>query len=97
MAKKEHEMLFKLGARLNQNFNGTFNSAQKALRDTKNEISALNKVQGEVNAYQKQQESLENTEKKLEKYKRQLENVRRELAESGTCNSELANKEEDLK
>lgn len=97
MANKEYEMLFKLGAKLNQNFNGTFNSAQKALAETKKEISALNKVQSEVNAYQKQQESLEKTEEKLEKYKRQLENVRKEMAESSTYSSELANKEEDLK
>lgn len=97
MANKEYEMLFKLGAKLGQNFSGTFNSAQKALKETKNEISALNKVQGEVSAYQKQQESLQRTEEKLEKYKRQLENVRREMAESGTYSSDLANKEEELR
>lgn len=97
MANKEYEMQFKLGAKLNQNFSGTFNSAQKALKETKNEISALNKVQSEVNAYQKQQESLRKTEEKLEKYKRQLENVRKEMAESSTYSSDLANKEEDLK
>lgn len=38
MANREYEMLFKLGARLNQNFTGTFNSAQRVLAATQKEL-----------------------------------------------------------
>ena len=40
MASKQYEMLFKLGARLGENFKGTFNSAQKIL-DKRNLVFRL--------------------------------------------------------
>lgn len=97
MANKEYQMLFKLGAQLGSNFNGTFSSAQKVLQATQKEIQALNKTQSDINAYQRQQQSIEKTNEKLELYKKQLDNVQKEIAESSEYSSDLANREEELK
>lgn len=53
-SKTEYEMLWKLGAQLGQDFNGTFSSAQKILTETQNEIQKLNKIQSDTSAYSKQ-------------------------------------------
>ncbi len=90
-------MLFRLGAQLGENFNGTFSSAQRVLQTTQKEIQALNKTQSEIGAYQKQQQSIEKTNEKLELYKKQLDNVQKEMAESGEHSSALANRELELK
>lgn len=97
MAGKQYEMLFKLGAQLDQKFNGTFASAQKTLNATQKEIQALNKQQGDIASYQKQQAAIENTNKRLEMYREQLKNVQREKAEDGKATSDLVNKELALK
>lgn len=72
MASKQYEMLFKLGAQLNENFKGTFNSAQKVLTATQKELQSLNRQQGDIASYQKQQTAVEGAQKRLEKYKQQL-------------------------
>lgn len=97
MANKEYQMLFRLGAQLGENFNGTFSSAQRVLQTTQKEIQSLNRLQTDVNAYQRQQESIEKTNDKLEMYQRQLANVQKEMSQSGEFSSALANREEDLK
>lgn len=97
MANKEYQMLFRLGAKLGENFNGTFSSAQKVLQTTQKEIQSLNKLQTDVNAYQRQQESIEKTNDKLAMYQRQLANVQKEMSQSSEYSSTLANREEDLK
>lgn len=89
-------MLFKLGAQLGSNFNGTFSSAQKVLQATQKEIQALNKMQSDVGAYQRQQQSIEKTNEKLELYKKQLDNVQKEMAGSVEYSSTLANRELEL-
>lgn len=96
MANKEYQMLFKLGAQLGSNFNGTFSSAQKVLQTTQKEIQALNKTQFDIGAYQRQQQGIEKTNEKLELYKKQLDNVQKEMSESGEYSSTLANKELEL-
>lgn len=96
MANKEYQMLFKLGAQLGSNFNGTFSSAQKVLQTTQKEIQALNKTQSDIGAYQRQQQSIEKTNEKLELYKKQLDNVQKEMSESGEYSSTLANRELEL-
>ena len=63
-SKTEYEMLWKLGAQLGQDFNGTFSSAQKILTETQNEIQKLNKIQSDISAYSKQQQSIEKTKSK---------------------------------
>lgn len=79
MASKQYEMLFKLGAQLDQKFSGTFASAQKVLNATQKEIQALNKQQGDIASYQKQQAGLEKSKSQLELYKKQLEITRSAL------------------
>ncbi len=93
MANKQHEMLFKLGARLGENFKGTFNSAQKVLAATQKEIQALNKQQSDLQSYQKLQNGIEKTNSRLEMYRGQLRNVEKELQASGNANSELQNRQ----
>lgn len=96
MANKEYQMLFKLGAQLGSNFTGTFSSAQKVLQKTQQEINALNKVQSDISAYQRQQTSIEKSNEKLALYQKELDNVQKEMAESGEYSSALANKELEL-
>lgn len=93
MANREYQMLFKLGAQLGSNFNGTFSSAQQVLQKTQREIQNLNRQQGDISAYQKQQQSIEGTKEKLALYQKQLENVRAEMRNGGAGSSDLANKE----
>lgn len=96
MANREYEMLFKLGARLNQNFTGTFNSAQRVLSATQKELQALNRLQSDVNGYQRQQASIEKTNDRLETYKRQLEIVRQGMNQAGSNSEDLKIKQEEL-
>lgn len=97
MANKEYQMLFRLGAQLGENFNGTFSSAQRVLQNTQKEIQALNKTQSDIGAYQRQQQSIDKTNEKLELYKKQLDNVQKEMSESSEYSSTLANRELELK
>lgn len=78
---KEYEVLFKLGARLGENFKGTFSSAQKVLTATQKEIQTLNKTQNDISAYQKQQENIEKSNKHLDNYRKQLEITQKSLEE----------------
>lgn len=95
-SKTEYEMLWKLGAELGKDFNGTFNSAQKILVATQKEIQALNKQQSDIAAYTRQQQSIEKSNQKLDLYKQQLANVRTEMSQSTEYSSALANKEAEL-
>lgn len=103
MANREYEMLFKLGAQLGQNFRGTFSSAQQVLTATQKKLQELNKLQSDVNAYQRQQSGIEKSTQKLEMYKSQLANtqraldvVRKEIERNGSASGELAAKESEL-
>ncbi len=93
MVNKQYEMLFKLGARLGENFKGTFNSAQKVLSATQKEIQALNKQQSDLQSYQRLQNGIEKTNSRLEMYRGQLRNVEKELQSSGNASSELQNRQ----
>lgn len=95
-ARTEYEMLWKLGAQLGKDFNGTFSSAQKILSETQKEIQQLNEQQADISAYEKAQQSVEKTSQKLDLYKTQLENVRQEMSSNETFSSSLANKEATL-
>lgn len=64
---KEYEVLFKLGAALGSNFNGTFTSARKVIQAAEKEIQALNKQQADITAYQRQQTTIDRTNAKLGK------------------------------
>lgn len=102
-ARKEYEMLFKLGAQLGSNFQGTFSSAQQVLTDTQKKVQALNRLQSDITAYQRQQTSLDKSQQKLELYKNQLANtqnalstVRKEMESSSAASANLAARESEL-
>ena len=104
MANKQYEMLFKLGARLGENFKGTFSSAQKVLAATQKEIQALNKTQSDIGAYQKQQAVIERSTKQLDTYKKQLEitqsglaKLRQSTEDTTVEETQLAAREVELK
>lgn len=97
MANKEFEMLFKLGAKLGENFNETFRSAQKVLQTTQREITVMNKLQGDIGAYQKQQHSIDKTNDRLQIYQKKLQEVRDKMSSTGDSTSNLAIKEETLR
>ncbi len=102
-ARKEYEVLFKLGAQLGSNFQGTFSSAQQVLTDTQKKVQALNRLQSDITAYQRQQTSLDKSQQKLELYKNQLANtqnalstVRKEMESSSAASANLAARESEL-
>lgn len=50
---KQYEMLFKLNAQANSGFKSTFSQAQAEFARLGNEIQSLNRVQGDIAAYQR--------------------------------------------
>ena len=85
-------MAFKLSAQLNGSYQSTFKSAQSVLASMQKEITALNRAQSDISAYQKQQEAVEGTKKKLKVLKQQYDNIQKELAETKGFSSDLENK-----
>lgn len=77
---KEYEMLFKLAAQLNSNFNGTFSSAQRVLAQTQKKITELNRTQADISSYQSVQKGIEKQNEKLQMYQKQLSNTQNALA-----------------
>ncbi|MCM1275457.1 MAG: phage tail tape measure protein [Lachnospiraceae bacterium] len=96
MANREYLMQFMLDAKLKGNFSNTMSQAQKKLQAVSKEIQALSKTQSDVKGYEKQEQSIAQTNSRLELYKKQLENVRREMAQNGSEDSTLANRELEL-
>lgn len=92
MPGKEFTMDFRLGASAGGNFNSTFQQAQKKISDLQRDIAALNKSQGDITAYQKQQQAVDATNKKLELLKTQYDNIQKEISETGQYSSQLENK-----
>ena len=78
---KQYEMLFKLNAQANAGFKGTFSQAQAEFAKLGNEIQSLNRVQGDLTAYQKQQAAIESTRGKLENLRKQHELLSRQIQE----------------
>ena len=56
------------------------------------EIQELNRTQGDISAYEKQQQAVESTKKKLETLQQQYDNIQREIQETGGYSSDLENK-----
>ncbi len=91
-SRREYDMLFQLSAQMNGNFAGTFSKAQQQLLSFQKEIQELNKTQGDISAYEKQQQAVESTKKKLETLQQQYDNIQREIQETGGFSSDLENK-----
>ncbi|MBR1433035.1 MAG: phage tail tape measure protein [Ruminiclostridium sp.] len=89
---KEYNILFKLQAQVTKEFAPTFAKAQQAFRETERAMQQLNKMQGDVAAYQRQQQAVENTTRKLTALQQQHDNLQREMQESTTYSATLENK-----
>lgn len=92
MARKEYEMIFKLNAQLGGAYSAAFKNARSELVSMQNELQSLNKAQGNIAAYQKQQTALTNTQKKLDLLQQEYENIQREINETGSHSSALENR-----
>lgn len=93
---KSYEMLFKLGAQLGADFNGTFSSAQKLLAQTQREIQSLNKEQGSIRAFEKVSADVKKAQDSYNDYQAKLKNVRDEMANAETVTASMKNAEIDL-
>ena len=82
MAGKLYEMNFVLGARQNSGFKSAFSQAQAEFARLGGEIQSLNKVQGDISAYQKQSAALDSTRAKLANLAQQHELLSRQIQEA---------------
>lgn len=78
-AGKEYTMLFQLTAQMGGGFGGTFGKAQQHIASLQKQLTELNKSQGDISAYQKQQRALDSTGSKLENLKKQYELIQSEI------------------
>ncbi len=91
-AGKEYTMLFQLSAQVGGGFGSTFGKAQQHVANLQKQIVDLNRTQGDISAYQKQQQAVESTKNKLSVLQQQYDNIKREIQETGTYSSDLENK-----
>jgi len=91
-SRKEYELLLRLEAETNGAFSKTFTKAQQDILNLQKNIQSLNKTQGDIAAYQKQQQAVEATGKKLDVLKQQYDNIQKEINETGQYSSDLQNK-----
>ncbi|MBR2209026.1 MAG: phage tail tape measure protein [Synergistaceae bacterium] len=62
---KTVEVMFSIGATLTGGFNNTFGKAGQAIAELQKQTSNLHKASGQINAYQKMQDSMSKTSEKL--------------------------------
>ena len=79
---KQYEMLFKLNAQQNSGFKAAFSQAQKEFARLGGQIQELQKVQGDISAYQRQEQAIQRTTQRLENLAKQQENLQRRMAEA---------------
>ena len=92
MERKEYSLLLELGAKMNENFNGTFSSAQKILAKTQREIQAFSRLQGDISGYEKQQNAISELVKKQQGYEKSLERVKTQKKELEKLQKEYSGK-----
>lgn len=95
MAQKQYSFDFVLNAVLNGGFSVTFTKAQQEFIKLGTEIKALQAIQRDVKAYDKQAAAVQNTTGKLENLRRQYELINRQISE--TTGSTTALEREKLK
>jgi len=64
-------MLFKLNAQANSGFKGAFSQAQAEFAKLGSQIQSLNRAQGDISAYQKQQAAIDRTQTRLGNLRKQ--------------------------
>ena len=93
-SRKEYEMLFALNARMNGGFSGTFSKAQAEFSRLGKEIQELQKIQGNISSYQKQQGAIEATRSKLENLQKQHDLLQKEISETTGSTAALEREKE---
>ena len=88
-SRKEYEMLFALNARMNGGFSGTFSKAQAEFSRLGKEVQDLQRVQGNIASYQKQQSAIDATRSKLENLQKQHDLLQREIGETNGSTAAL--------
>ena len=88
-SRKEYEMLFALNARMNGGFSGTFSKAQAEFSRLGKEIQELQKIQGNISSYQKQQRAIEATRSRLESLQKQHDLLQKEISETNGSTAAL--------
>lgn len=89
---KEYTMMFQLSAATSAQFSSAFSGAQSQISQLQSRIDALNKQQGDITAYTRQQQAIEKTKGKLEMYRQQYENLRQAQEKAGGSDVDLQNK-----
>lgn len=89
---KEYTMMFQLSAATSAQFSSAFSGAQSQITQLQSRIEALNKQQGDITAYTRQQAAIEKTKGKLEMYRQQYENLRQAQEKAGGSDVDLQNK-----
>lgn len=97
---KEYSMLFQLNAAMGSTFAATFTSGQNSIQQMQAKIEQLNKTQGDISAYQKQQAAVEKIRSKLQLLQTQYENLKGVEAATATeeaiLKNEMAAKEQQI-
>ena len=88
---KEYQMLFSLNAKTESGFQAAFSAGSSEVARLQAKINDLNKTQGNIDAYQKQQNAIDKTRSKIELYQTQLANLRNATASTSKEEAELAN------
>jgi len=96
MAGKLYEMNFVLGAKQDSGFKGTFSQAQGEFAKLGNEIQSLNKTQGDIASYQRQQAAVERTTQRLADLRAKYDEVEQSIKENGSETAELTRKKAKL-
>jgi TP901 family phage tail tape measure protein len=90
--RKEYELLFKLNAQLGGSYNSTFKQGTAVLGGMQKELQNLNKLQGDISSYQRQQGAVDTTKGKLQTLQTQYKNIEAEYQKTGANSVDLKNK-----
>lgn len=90
--QKEYELLFKLKAALGNNFNSTFKNAITTTKQLQGTLEKVNKSQGQIDGYKKQESALQSNKTKLEKLNTEYGKLKQEAEAAGKPTKELARK-----
>lgn len=89
---KEYQMMFQLSANTSAQFQSAFSGAQNQIAQLQGKIDSLNRQQGDITAYTKQQAAVEKTKAKLETLKQQYDNLKAAQDKAGGSDVDLQNK-----
>ncbi len=88
---KEYQMMFQLNASMGGSFQSAFSAGASSVTQLQDKINQLNKTQGDISSYQKQQSAIDKTKAKIELYQSQLQNLQNATASTSKEEAELAN------